>query len=122
MPRLITAEDRERGRLILQKTMGDPESAIDWSQIPPEHHASVKERLRYVPPKQLALYGRAVSGVAGRSQAIKATCLDCVGWVTRDVRECSAYGCPLHPVRPYQGSGKAEEDQENQQVTDTDQG
>lgn len=122
MPRLITAEDRERGLNTLRKTMGDPESAIDWSQIPAEHHAAVKEHLRYVPPKHLALYGRAISGTGSRTNAIKAACLDCMGWSPMDVRECSAYDCPLHQMRPYQGSIKIDEDQEDQQVTDTDQG
>jgi hypothetical protein len=35
-------------------------------------------------------------------QAIKQFCLNCVGDVRKDIRECTATKCPLYIYRPYQ--------------------
>lgn len=35
-------------------------------------------------------------------QAIKAFCLNCVGDIRKDIRECTARQCPLFIYRPYQ--------------------
>lgn len=35
-------------------------------------------------------------------QAIKAMCLECVGFERKAVTECTAYACPLWESRPYQ--------------------
>ena len=37
-----------------------------------------------------------------RTAAIKAFCLRCVGYSRAEITACTAYGCPLHPYRPYQ--------------------
>ena len=37
-----------------------------------------------------------------RATAIKAMCLQCVGYIRAEITNCSAYGCPLRPYRPYQ--------------------
>lgn len=41
---------------------------------------------------------------SGRSKAagIKAFCLQCVGFLRNDVRDCTSKGCPLWLYRPYQ--------------------
>lgn len=44
---------------------------------------------------------RAYSGKS-KAAGIKALCLWCVGYVRNDVRDCTSYGCPLHPYRPFQ--------------------
>lgn len=36
-----------------------------------------------------------------RASAIKLFCLECVGHVHQDVRDCTATGCALYPHRPY---------------------
>lgn len=42
-----------------------------------------------------------------RAKAIKAKCYECMGgdesdnW-KKDVKQCSSYGCPLRPLRPFQ--------------------
>ena len=46
---------------------------------------------------------RAYAGKS-RAAAIKAFCLRCVGYQKNDVRDCTSYGCPLWPQRPYQRS------------------
>ena len=37
-----------------------------------------------------------------KSAGIKAFCLHCVGYTREDIRNCTSYGCPLYPHRPYQ--------------------
>jgi hypothetical protein len=49
-----------------------------------------------------------------RTAGVKAFCLHCVGYVRKDVRECSAPACPLFDYRPYQTSDEDDTDsQEN---------
>ena len=37
-----------------------------------------------------------------KSAGIKGFCLSCVGFLRNEVRDCTSYGCPLWPHRPYQ--------------------
>ena len=37
-----------------------------------------------------------------RANAIKAMCLQCVGYVRKDVTDCACKTCPLWGWRPYQ--------------------
>lgn len=47
-------------------------------------------------------------------RAIRAKCLDCCGYQQKEVRECAAKKCPLHPYRmghrPKMGTDTAEGD------------
>lgn len=53
-------------------------------------------------PEHLApLFARAASGKS-RAAAIKAFCIECVGFKRADVTNCTAQQCPLYPYRPYQ--------------------
>ena len=45
---------------------------------------------------------RAYAGTASPRTAIKAFCLQCVGYLREDVTSCTALACPLHGYRPYQ--------------------
>ena len=45
---------------------------------------------------------RAFSGSGGRANAVKAMCLVCVGYDRQEIRNCSAYACPLWAYRPFQ--------------------
>jgi hypothetical protein len=66
-------------------------------------------KLEGVPALYKKVVIRAYQG-SSRSAAIKAFCLDCVGYVRADITNCTAGGCPLHPYRPYQaGSTEAED-------------
>ena len=51
---------------------------------------------------------RALDGKVSPRQAIKAFCLRCVGYARNDVRDCSAYTCPLWRYRPYQAGDEDE--------------
>ena len=45
---------------------------------------------------------RAFDGTARKSDAIKAKCLACTGFVRADVAACTSELCELHAYRPYQ--------------------
>ncbi len=47
------------------------------------------------------LFARAAAGNS-RAAAIKAFCVECVGFKRADVTDCTATQCPLYPYRPYQ--------------------
>lgn len=53
------------------------------------------------PASYRRIFQRAYSGES-RTEAIKATCLRCVGYLRDEVRHCTSLACPLHPYRPYQ--------------------
>lgn len=48
----------------------------------------------------------AFSGSASPRKAIKAMCLTCVGYDRKEVRDCSAFACPLWAYRPFQEEGE----------------
>ena len=52
---------------------------------------------------------RAFSGSASPRAAIKAFCLQCVGYVREDIKNCSADACALHAYRPFQGTSGRDE-------------
>lgn len=47
---------------------------------------------------------RALAGIGGRSNAIKANCLQCQGWKKQEVRECAVVDCCLWRFRPYRNA------------------
>ena len=51
-----------------------------------------------VPLKFLPMYRRAMSG-RSRKAATRVFCLQCVGWLEREVELCTAHNCPLFPYR-----------------------
>ena len=50
-------------------------------------------------PRYVALFRRAYSGKS-RLAAMKAMCVECMGFDAAEVRNCSAPACPLFPYRP----------------------
>ncbi len=59
----------------------------------------IAARRAEIPKKYRRLYDRAMSGKSPKA-ARKAQCLECVGWVIKEVFRCTDSGCPLHPYRP----------------------
>jgi len=57
-----------------------------------------EKRLADVPRKFRGLYKRAWAG-ASRKAAVRAFCLECVGWSEDEVRRCTAPACPLYEFR-----------------------
>lgn len=60
-----------------------------------------KAVMEEVPAFRRGTFLRAYTGKS-RNAAIKAFCLRCVGYLSKDVQNCTAFKCPLHQYRPYQ--------------------
>lgn len=54
-------------------------------------------------------YLSAVSGKASPRNAIKAFCIECMGYVRAEVSKCSTIDCPLNMYRPYKKAGDIDE-------------
>ncbi len=65
--------------------------------------AAISEAL----PAYRRILVKAYSGTS-KAAAIKGFCLRCVGYLRNEVRDCTAYACPLHPYRPYQDDTEEE--------------
>lgn len=66
--------------------------------IPPEAYST---RLKTMPERYKPLYFTVISSAGSPKSAIKAFCLECVGWNPDEVRNCQGYACPLYMHRPY---------------------
>ena len=74
-----------------------------FSRVDPPRQAAANERAAQMPVSCRLGYLRAVAGTTSPREAIRAQCLECVGWVRREVTICTARACPLYAYRPYQG-------------------
>ena len=59
------------------------------------------EQVRGIKPKYARIFERVYSGKGGRSAAVKAQCLDCMGLDVGEISDCTATACPLWAYRPY---------------------
>ena len=76
-----------------------PESAPgDASSPSPDPEAIRRERLAQIPTRQRPIFRRAWMGKS-RKAAIRAFCLECVGYQSAEVNRCTAPACPLYPYR-----------------------
>ena len=62
------------------------------------------KRMKAMPKRYRSIYQRAFSGKASPREAIKAFCLECVGWQREEIKKCTCSACPLYAYRPYQSS------------------
>lgn len=62
----------------------------------------VERQISGAPPSAQNLLSRAFSGSASPREAIKATCLACVGFNRSAVKKCTGWTCPLWVYRPFQ--------------------
>jgi hypothetical protein len=53
-------------------------------------------------PSKLRLFGRVYSGKCSMREAVKAHCLECMGFDIAAIRECTSSQCGLWGKRPYQ--------------------
>lgn len=62
----------------------------------------IEERLKQIPDLKgyRKVYTKAVSHKS-RNAAVKAFCLECVGWEREEVKKCTDLACPLYGYRPY---------------------
>ena len=102
----------------MRKARSARRSAAEKEALKPKNRVDCQERLRIlyqeVPKRYLPLIDRLAEG--SRTAAIKLHCLQCVGYESKEVTNCTATQCPIWPVRPYQpklseSEGYATEDQ-----------
>ena len=65
-----------------------------------KQRAKIRQRLADMPSSCRRTYLQALTGKSKRA-AIKAFCLECVGWERVAVAECTASACPLYLYRPF---------------------
>jgi len=88
----ISRQVADRAAISLQSAL----EAMDASR-----RSKVERRAKDVPTRYRMGYLRAACGLASPRQAIKSQCLECVGWVRREVALCTAPACPLYAYRPF---------------------
>ncbi len=54
-------------------------------------------------------YLAVVSGKASPRNAIKAFCIECMGYVRSEVSGCDTIDCPLNLYRPYRKAGDSDD-------------
>jgi|GEM_PF-2237253 len=70
------------------------------SRLDPARRPVVERRLSQMPNHCRNTYLRAIGGKSPRA-AIKAFCLECVGWQRGEIPRCTAPACPLWAYRPF---------------------
>jgi len=64
-------------------------------------------RVVQMPKSLVATYEKSFKSKAA---AIKSMCAECCGYDRKAIRECTGYGCPLYPHRPYQGKDDGDDE------------
>jgi hypothetical protein len=62
------------------------------------------EKLKYIPTKCQNVFRNAFKG--NRPAAVKANCLECMGYSRAEVYACNTETCPMHKLRPFQNLAK----------------
>jgi len=71
-------------------------------------------RMNDVPRHLRALFTAAWAG-RSRKLAIKAQCVECMGFQRSQVKGCTSFACPLYPYRPSQTEAEVKVDAEAEQ-------
>ena len=87
-------------------TIGASVGPDNMGQIAPESangpstasEAARRKRLAQIPRKYRSVFTRAWAGNS-RKAAIRAQCLECVGYQSAETDRCTAPACPLYPYR-----------------------
>ncbi len=61
---------------------------------------NIEKRINDMPQVYRNTYKKAMTG-KNRPAAVKAFCLECMGWEREEVRKCNSVACPLYPYRSY---------------------
>ena len=77
-------------------------SAKALDGLDPARRSAVERRADKMPVSARRVYIRAVRGKASPRAAIKAHCLECMGWERQGITECTGWACPLWAYRPFQ--------------------
>jgi hypothetical protein len=71
----------------------------------------VAKVLAEAPVSAQGILKRAFEGSGGRSNAIRAMCLTCMGYDRESVRNCTGWSCPLWKWRPFVSSAETPQKQ-----------
>ena len=97
----ITQEHRthmqEAKRLSLNVSQLIQDARLD---VGPTQESAIAKRLSDMPETCRRTYLRAMQG-RSLAAAVKAFCMECVGWDRSEVARCTAPACPLYPYRPF---------------------
>ncbi len=66
---------------------------------------SITDKADKMPKIYRNSYLSAVSGKTSPRNAIKAFCIECMGYVRAEVTNCDVIDCPLNLYRPYRKAG-----------------
>lgn len=93
------------------KTLPDSDSANPTADARAEQRRAVviAKRISEAPESVKKALSQAFSCAASPRAAIKAQCLQCVGYERDSIKNCTGYSCPLWCYRPFQGSGPNDE-------------
>ena len=70
--------------------------------LPSDRKPFVLKRAKDTPISARPGYYRATLGLTSPRMAIKAFCLECIGWDRAEITNCTSFACPLYLYRPYQ--------------------
>lgn len=79
-----------------------------------------QRRLNAVPESAKGGFVRAITGLASPRGAIKAMCLECMGYLRPAVRDCTAMACPLYAYRPFQNVSRSSPEADLEDLSDDD--
>ena len=96
----VSDAGRAKARRVKARSK-DPAALAAKLNLAPEAEQQVLHRLREMPETCRNRYVKAMRGRSVAS-AVKAFCLECMGWSRREVKACTAQACPLYPYRPFQ--------------------
>jgi hypothetical protein len=60
----------------------------------------IKKKLKEIPETAKGITLKALSGTTSPRGAIKAFCLECIGYERKEITNCTAPLCPLYEYRP----------------------
>ncbi len=70
---------------------------------------SITSKAKDMPEIYKKNYLASVSGKASPRNAIKAFCIECMGYVRGEVTDCDTIDCPLNLYRPYRKAGDSDD-------------
>lgn len=108
---LGSTEVREAAAEARRVAREDP-LALVTVEMSPSRRQAVEQRMAQVPVQRRGTYARAVNGSV--AAAVRAFCLECVGWQRADVTGCTALACPLYSIRPFSRDISAEIDEKGE--------
>jgi len=81
-----------------QERQQDISGSANNRQLPSQESTTITPRRKDIPTKYRSHYEKGIVGKS-RKSAIRAQCLECCGWSSKEVRYCTSTDCTLHKYR-----------------------